>query len=480
MKLLSKTTPTFVGYDNSLDAWVPEVWAQETLAILEEQMVVGNLIHRDFSDEISEFGDTVNTRRPNEYVAKRKGVNDDVTVQDSTANNVAVVLNQHIHTSFTIKDKEQSLSFEDLIRIHLNPAALSIARKVDRILMGQVYQYFVNRDGVNKTVGQLEGLSTANVKRRILELGQAFDENKAPVDGRWAIVSPGTKTDILELDHFTGADTVGDDGTALRSAALGELLGFNWAMAQNTPSFLTATSPAVNADELSADEAAGQTVISVDSGAAFAVGEYITLEGDLMPYRVTGIATNDLTLNRPLRVAVLAAASNIQQTNTGLVDLAGHTGVTSYPIGYDKEIRVDGTGQPNVGQLVSFNTAGSPNVALAGEYSIVDVTAQGGGAFHIELDRPLETAIADNDVVGYGHAGSYNMAFHRNALAMVMRPLAPPRAGAGALSGTANFNNMAMRVTISYEGRGQGHLVTLDVLFGTKVLDESLAVPFLG
>jgi hypothetical protein len=479
VKLFS-TKPNFVGYDNSLDAWVPEVWAQETLAILEEQMVVGNLIHKDFSDEISEFGDTVNTRRPNEYTAKRKGVNDDVTVQASSADNVAVVLNQHIHTSFTIKDKEQSLSFEDLIRVYLNPAALSIARKIDRILMGQVYQYFVNRPGVNKTVGQLEGLSTANVKRRILELGQSFDENKAPVMDRWAIVSPGTKTDILELDHFTGANTVGDDGTALRSAALGELLGFNWAMAQNTPAVLSANLQTLQADELASDAAAGDTVISVDAGGGFAVGEYITLEGDLMPYRIIGIATNDLTLNRPLRVAVPAAASDIQQTATGLVDLAGHTGVTSYPAGYDKEIQVDGTGKPSVGQLVSFNTAGTPNVTLAGEYSIVDVTDVGGGTFQIELDRPLETAIADNDVVGYGHAGAYNFAFHRNALAMVMRPLAPPRAGAGALSGTANFNNMAMRVTISYEGRGQGHLVTLDVLFGTKVLDESLAVPFLG
>jgi hypothetical protein len=480
VKLFS-TKPNFVGYDNSLDAWVPEVWAQETLAILEEQMVIGNLIHRDFSDEISEFGDTVNTRRPNEYVAKRKGANDDVTVQASSADNVAVVLNQHIHTSFTIKDKEESLSFADLIRVHLNPAALSIARKIDRILMGQVYQYFVNRtEGANKTVGQLGGLSTANVKRTMLELGQSFDENKAPVDGRWCIVPPRTKATILELDHFTGANTVGDDGTALRSAALGELLGFNWAMAQNTSSILTATSPAVKADELASDAAAGDTVVTVDAGAEFAVGDYITLEGDLMPYRIIGISTNDLTLNRPLRVAVPASASDIQLTNTGLVDLAGHTGVTAYPANYDKEIQVNGTGVPNVGQLVSFNTAGTPNVALAGEYSIVDVTNISAGVNQIELDRPLETAIADNDVVGYGHAGDYGFGFTRNALAMVMRPLAPPRSGAGALSGTANFNGIAMRVTISYEGRGQGHLVTLDVLFGTKVLDENQAVPFLA
>lgn len=462
----------FVAFDNSLDAWVPEVWAAESLAILEENMVIGNLVHRDFSEQVQDYGDTVNTRRPNEYVAKRKGPNDDVTVQDSTATNVAVVLNQHIHTSFTIKDSEQSYSFEDLVRVYLKPAAQSLARKVDRILMGQVYQFLAN------SVGQLEGLTVSNVKRRMLELGQKMDENKAYPEGRNLIVSPSTKTDILELDLFNAANTIGDDGTALRKASMGELLGFNVMMAQNTPSILTAAYTE-NADELSADEAAGQTVLSLDDGTVAPVGSYITLEGDLAPYRVIGVATNDITINRPLRFPVLASASNLNVVTTGLVDLAGHTGVTAYPAGYDGEIKVDGSGIPHVGQLVSFNTDGSPNVALAGEYSIVDVTVD-GGAYYIELDRPLEVAITDNDVVGYGPAGNYNFAFHRDALAMVVRPLAAPRPGAGALSGIANYNNLAMRVTISYEGRGQGHLVTLDVLFGTKVLDEDLGAVFLA
>jgi len=307
-----------------------------------------------------------------------------------------------------------------------------------------------------------------------------MDENKAyEYPNRHLIVTPGTKTNILDESLFNAANTIGDDGTALRTASLGELLGFNVMMAQNTPSLLTATIPAIQEDELSADAAAGDTVISVDAGGGFVVGDYITLQGDLAPYRVTGIATNDLTLNRGLRNAVAATASDIQQTSTGLVDLAGHSGVSTYPIGYDKEIKVDGTGIPHVGQLISFNTAGSPNVALAGEYSIVDVTIDGSD-YYIDLDRPLVTAIANNDVVGYGHAGHYNLGFCSDAIAMVIRPMSAPRKGAGALSAVANYNGLALRVTISYEGRGQGHLVTLDVLMGTAILDTNLGAPLLA
>ena len=57
-------SPAYVGcYENDLDAFVPELWAHQGLAILEENMVMANLVHRDFEDTIAKFGDVVNTRR---------------------------------------------------------------------------------------------------------------------------------------------------------------------------------------------------------------------------------------------------------------------------------------------------------------------------------------------------------------------------------------------------------------------------------
>lgn len=34
------------AYDNSVDAFIPEFWANESIAILEENMIMGNLVHR--------------------------------------------------------------------------------------------------------------------------------------------------------------------------------------------------------------------------------------------------------------------------------------------------------------------------------------------------------------------------------------------------------------------------------------------------
>ncbi len=92
-------------YANDNSAFVPQLWANEGLAILEETMVLGNLVYRDFDNVIAKYGDVVNTRKPRTFTAYRKTDADSVTIQDATSDNIPVPLDQHIHTSFMIKDR---------------------------------------------------------------------------------------------------------------------------------------------------------------------------------------------------------------------------------------------------------------------------------------------------------------------------------------------------------------------------------------
>lgn len=471
MNFLKKVSPLY--FVNDLDAWVPEIWAQEALAVLEENMVIGALVHTDFEDEIASFGDVVNTRQPGEFEAERKGVNDDVTVQNANATNVPVKLDQHIHTSFMIRDGEESLSFEELVKTYIKPAASAIARKVDRVLIGQVYQFLGN------AAGQLGQVADTNVKGYVLDTREIMNRNNAWMTGRNLIVAPGTETEMLKLDTFITADKIGDDGTALREASIGRKLGFDIYMCQNVPDVTTGAS-ADHADELSADVSKGATTIPVDLGTNFAVGQYITFSEDYNAYRITAIASNDLTINRPVRSDLASATCDITEYLTNAVDLANHSGVSAYPEEYEKRIKIDdplASGAiPIKGQLVSFSSGAT---LRSGEYRIVSVFVDGSD-YYITLDRPLDEALSDNDVVNYGPNGDFNFAFHRNAVSLVTRPLARPKEGTGALSGVANYNNLALRVTITYQGLGQGHLVTLDVLAGVKVLDEDLGAVMLG
>jgi hypothetical protein len=66
--------------------------------------------------------------------------------------------------------------------------------------------------------------------------------------------------------------------------------------------------------------------------------------------------------------------------------------------------------------------------------------------------------------------GSFNWAFHRDALALMTRSLSTPAANRGVDSHGASYYDVAMRV--SCPTQSQGTLVALDILAGVAVLDN--------
>jgi P22 coat protein - gene protein 5 len=400
-----------------------------------------------------------------EFKAKRKGVADNVTIQANTATNVPVVLKQHLHTSFIIKDADQSKAFKDLVVEYLHPAMLSIARGVDQIVGGQVHQFHANGGG------SLGGLTGDNAEQYLLESRQVMNINKAYVDDRNLILSPASETSLLSDPKFLQAYSVGDDGTALRDASLGRKLGFNIFMAQNQPYVAPGNTTAVGALNNAGGYGVGTKTVTVDGfAAAIPVNAFVVIDGEGSPLRVVstvgGATPTSISFSRGLKAPVKDNAAVTVYTPATVNNASG------YAVGYDKEITIDNTTvAPRVGQCVTFGTGTTGPV-----YSIIDVETLVG----ITLDRPLEAAISDNDQVNLGPAGSFNFAFHRNALALVNRPLALPIPGTGARAGVANYNGLSIRVVMTYDGNAQGTLVTVDTLLGVKVLDTLLGAVMYG
>lgn len=443
-------------FANDNDALIPEVWAQEALMVLEANMVAANLVYRDFEDEVASFGDVVNAHRPNTFVAKRKTDADEVTVQDAQATNVPVKLNQHIHVSFTIKDGEESKSFKDLVNLYLQPALSAEAQAIDEVVLGQVYEFMAYSAGK---------LGTNPTRSTVIAAKELMNNNKVPLAGRNMLVSPNAEGSLLDIGEFIKANEVGDDGSALREGHLGRKFGYDFFMGQNVPSVATGSTTVTGAINLGAGYAVGSTVLTVDGlSAAIANGSWCTIAGDMVPQMITatvgGATPTQLTVSPGLKSAVLDDAV-ITVYTAGAIDESA-----DYASGYEKALTVDGfTVAPKTGQLVSIGTA-------ADRYSALSTPT----TTEILPNRPLDAAAVDDAVVGIGPKGEYCFGFHRNAVALVTRPLAQPRAGAGALSAVANYNGLSIRVTITYEGRKQGHLVTVDMLAGVKTLDTKLGV----
>lgn len=467
--------PTLIAYNNDTSAWNPQLWARESLAILVENMVMAGLVHRDFENVVANYGEVVNTRRPAEFTAKRKTVNDNITVQNASATNVQVKLNQHVHVSFIIRDGEKAKAFVDLVSEYLEPAMIANARLIDRVILGQHVQFWAN------VTGGLGKLSSSNATDYIIDTRGLLNRKKAPIEGRNLVWTSDAEGMALKNTIFLKANEVGDGGEALREATLGRKLSFNHVMSQNASAVTTLTDTGTAAINLAAGYAANSTASVFDTLVGTPTANaWLTIDGDNTPQRIVTYteASSTCTYLPGLRTAVAndavvtfglsGAVDNANPITDGDVTLCA----SGYPVDYAKYITIDSfTAAPQVGQAVSFGL--DPTSAT---YCIVDVAADG---LSIMLDRPLEAAIANDAVVNLGPAGQYNFAFRRNAIAMVSRPLPLPEAG-GVQSAVVDYKGVGLRVTIGYDQYKQGHLVTVDLLFGIKVLDTNQGAILLG
>jgi len=73
-----------------------------------------------------------------------------------------------------------------------------------------------------------------------------------------------------------------------------------------------------------------------------------------------------------------------------------------------------------------------------------------------------------------------NMAFHKNAITLVNRPLDVAAGAAGANMAVASSRNISVRVSTSWSQDAKALKVSVDCLFGVKTLDTNLGCVLLS
>lgn len=473
MNSLYLAVAVLVCYDNDNDAFIPERWAMEGLEILQENMVMANLVHRDFENEIRDYGDVVNTRRPGEFKIRRKTDKTTLQQQDAKSTNVRVPLDQWFYDSFVIKDGERSKSFKDLVQVYLLPSMQVIARGVDRAVLGRIHAFLGTP---LSRVGRLTKIDGTNSKDFLLEAGQRLSENKAPEDLRRIVMAPSMQAALLKNDLFIRANERGDGGAALANGRLGSILGFDTYPAQNVNSMFVGadTIDGTITNALATGGSGSQTCVV--SGYDVAVGSFAVVDGNDQPTYVTArtFSTNTtaLTLNEANKYATLAGATVRAYKSCAVKD-----DNAEYKAGWSEGIKLDGwttSKAPQVGQLIAFGTS------TRHTYTIIESELVSSGVQMVHLDRPLDFDLVNDDLAFPGPYGSFNWAFHRDAVALVTRPLATPASQLGVYSAVSVYKDVGMRVTMQYDINVGGTIVNCDILGGVAVLDSRLCVPFLG
>src|SRR6202045_4622944 len=110
--------------------------AVDALPALVGNLVMGNLVNRDYEPTLAQAGDTVNVPIPPTLVANNIAEGGTVQTQNPSLGNAQIVLNTHAEASFLIPDVTKILAVPDLLKLYMQPAVVALAEKIESDLVG--------------------------------------------------------------------------------------------------------------------------------------------------------------------------------------------------------------------------------------------------------------------------------------------------------------------------------------------------------
>src|SRR3984957_8368643 len=109
--------------------------AADALPALMGNLVMGNLVNRDYEPVLARAGDTVNVPIPPTLVANNIAEGSTVQTQNPSLGNAQIVLNTHCEATFQIPDITKVLAVPDLLRVYMQPAVVAIAERIESDLL---------------------------------------------------------------------------------------------------------------------------------------------------------------------------------------------------------------------------------------------------------------------------------------------------------------------------------------------------------
>src|SRR5213078_3133045 len=179
--------------------------AADALPDLVGNLVMGNLVNRDFEPTRAQAGDTVNIPVPPSMVANNLIEGGSVVAQNPALGNAQIVLNTHAEATFQIPDVTKVLAVPDLLQLYMNPAVVAIAQKIETDLLG-LYGSFNSNTPV--------GIAGTAITEAVVDSAEtALFQAKIPAsEAKYLVVDAATYSQMRQIDRFSEFQTAGEAG----------------------------------------------------------------------------------------------------------------------------------------------------------------------------------------------------------------------------------------------------------------------------
>ena len=194
--------------------------AADALPALVGNLVMGNLVNRDYEPVLAQAGDTVNVPIPPTLVANNLAEGGMVQTQNPSLGNAQIVLNTHAEATFQIPDVTRVLAVPDLLRLYMQPAVVAIAERIESDLLN-LYAGFT----ANAPVGTA---GTAITEAAIDQAETALFAAKVPMsEPKYLVVDANTYSQMRQIPRFSEFQTAGEAGLrAMIDGSFGKLKDF--------------------------------------------------------------------------------------------------------------------------------------------------------------------------------------------------------------------------------------------------------------
>ncbi|HEV8147024.1 MAG TPA: P22 phage major capsid protein family protein [Bryobacteraceae bacterium] len=194
--------------------------AADALPALMGNLVMGNLVNRDYEPTLAQAGDTVNVPIPPTLTANNIVEGGTVQTQAPSLGNAQIILNTHAEATFQIPDVTKILAVPDLLKLYMQPAVVALAERIETDLLG-LYPLFTSNAAVG-TGGS--AITEATVDSAETALFAA----KVPASmSKYLVVDSGTYSQLRQIPRFSEFQTAGEAGLrALIDGAVGKMKDF--------------------------------------------------------------------------------------------------------------------------------------------------------------------------------------------------------------------------------------------------------------
>jgi hypothetical protein len=298
-----------MAINSNFSIYEPEAWVETALAneYPNRPMVskaVTNVAGASVEGLVAAKNKSVNITRavkptgaPTEYTGSG------YTFDTPDASEETLTINKHFYRGFSIDKSDQRFALPDLVQQHFIPRLHNMIDQVNADIKAEARKSFevaFAAIGTDATVMDDNDLAEA---RRIMA------SRKFTTDNLMMVIDPFVEKDLTTLQIFQQADTRGNNGIQL-SGAMARAYGFDFFVDNQGSNHTVAT---VTDAVVAADEAVGQTEITIDNGSGSAATVSLS-EGDIIYfgsakgsddfYTVQSQTGTVLTLKEPLRAAV--------------------------------------------------------------------------------------------------------------------------------------------------------------------------------